>query len=87
MVEKATSRLLHMGVHNNFCSASAQDIPKDKHHCYNNWEASSSDMETDIILEGFLDAEKVHGVRHTTMIGDGDCSVYPSLIQHVPLGN
>ncbi len=73
-----------MGVRNKFCSACAQNIPKDKHRCFKNWETSSSEMETDAIVEGFLLAEKVHGVRYTTVIGDGDSSVYPSLIQRVP---
>ena len=41
-------------------------------------------METDIILEGFLEAERVHRVRYTEFIGDGDSSVHPTLIQNVP---
>ncbi len=41
-------------------------------------------METDILVEGFVDAEKVHGVRYIQFIGDGDSSVYPTLIQRVP---
>ncbi len=41
-------------------------------------------METDIILEGFIQVERVHGIRYTTIIGDGDSSAYPSLIQNVP---
>ncbi len=69
---------------NKFCSACAQNIPKEKYHCFKNWEASSSEMETDAIVEGFIAAEKVNGVRYTTVIGDGDSSVYPSLIQQVP---
>lgn len=41
-------------------------------------------METDIILEGFCDAEKTHGVRYISFIGDGDSSVYSTLVQNVP---
>ncbi len=41
-------------------------------------------METDILVEGFLEAERVHGVRYIKFIGDGDSSVYPNLIQNVP---
>lgn len=40
-------------------------------------------METDIILEGFKEAERVHGVRYTKFVGDGDSSVYPTLLQNV----
>ena len=84
IVGKETGKLLHVGVRNKFCSACAQNIPKDKHHCFKNLDASSSEMETDVIVEGFIEAERVHGVRYTTVIGDGDSSVYPSLIQQVP---
>ena len=40
--------------------------------------------ETDIVLEGFMEAERVHGVRYTQFIGDGDSSVYPTLLTSVP---
>ena len=58
---------------------------KNNHACFHNWIASSSEMETDIILEGFVEAEKVHGVRYTQFIGDGDSSVYPTLLTSVPI--
>ena len=41
-------------------------------------------METNIILEGFKQAEQVHGVYYMNFVGDGDSSVYPTLIQNVP---
>ena len=81
---KATGKLLYIGVRNKYCSACAQNIPRDKHRCYLNWTKSSSEMETDIILEGFLEAERVHGVRYTKFVGDGDSSVHPTLLQYVP---
>ena len=84
IVGRATGKLLHIGVRNKFCSACAQNIPTDKHQCFKNWDASSSEMETDVIVEGFCEAERVHGVRYTTVIGDGDSSVYPTLIEQVP---
>ena len=40
-------------------------------------------METDIILEGFCKAERLHGVLYINYIGDSDSSVYPTLIQSV----
>ncbi len=53
--------------------------------CFKNWEESSSQMEADIILEGFKQSEAVHGVRYIRFIGDGDSSVYITLIQCVPM--
>ena len=84
IVGKETGKILHLGVRNKFCTACSMGSPKDKHECFKNWSASSSEMETDIIVEGFIAAERVHGVRYTKFIGDGDSSVYPSLIQRVP---
>ena len=49
-----------------------------------NWEKSSSEMESDIILEKFLEAEQVHGVRYTCFIGDGDTPVHTTTLQSVP---
>ncbi len=80
IIGKATGKLLHLGVRNKFCSACTQGISKDKHTCYKNWSASSSEMETDIILEGFCAAERIHGVRYMTFVGDGDSSVQCSCL-------
>ena len=41
-------------------------------------------MKTDIILDGFKMAETKYGLRYTKFIGDGDSSVYPTLVTEVP---
>ena len=51
-----------------------------EHDCYKDWDQSSSQMETDILLEGFQQAEATHGLRYTLFVGDGDSSVCPTLI-------
>ncbi len=84
IIGRDTGKLLYFGVRNKYCSSCARGIPPEKHVCYRNWKWSSSEMETDIILEGFLEAERVHGVRYTQFIGDGDSSVYSTLLQNVP---
>ena len=85
IIGQATGKLLHVGVRNIFCTACTQGVPQDNHECFNNWAESSSQMESDIILEGFKQAEAVHGVRYTMFVGDGDSSVYSTLIQCVPV--
>ena len=85
IIGKATGKLLHIGVRNKYCTACTQGIPKEKHACFKNWSASSSEMETDIILEGFREAEKIHGVRYMKFVGDGDSSVHPTLLLQVPV--
>ena len=81
ILERQIGKLLHIGVRNMYCTA--QGVPKQKHNCYENWDHSSSQMETNILLEGFQQAEATHGLRYTQFVGDGDSSVYPSLISGV----
>lgn len=88
IIGKATGKLLFLGVRNKYCAtcsrASKKGEEPQQHSCFKNWDGSSSSMETDIILEGFRKAEKQHGVRYTKVIGDGDSSVYPTLVAGVP---
>ena len=77
-----TNKLLYIGVQNKECTGCQRGFKE--HTCFKNWPDSSSAMETDIILEGFKQAEKVHGVRYIRFIGDGDSSVFPMLIAEVP---
>ena len=55
------------------------------HKCYRNWHASSPAMESDILVEGFRQAEQTHGVRYMHLVGDGDSSVLNSVLQMVPV--
>ena len=41
-------------------------------------------MESDIILEGFLEAEAKHGLRYMRVIGDGDSSVFAKIRDNIP---
>ena len=83
-----TGKLLYMGVRNKYCSTCMQANKENKtpqeHDCYKNWDGPSASMETDIILEGFKEAESKYGLRYTTFIGDGDSSIHPNLITGVP---
>ena len=82
---KETGKLLYIGVRNKFCAACSRNIPKENHICFRNWSKSSSEMESDILLQGFMEAERVHGIRYTRFIGDGDSSVHTTLLQGVPV--
>ena len=76
IIGQATGKLLYVGVRNKYCTACTQGVSKEKHQCFKNWDLSSSQMESDIILEGFKQAGR--------FIGDGDSSVHSTLIQCVP---
>ncbi len=42
-------------------------------------------MESDILVEGFRQAEQTHGVHYMHLVGDGDSSVLSSIHQRVPI--
>ena len=79
-----------MGIRNKFCStctrANNTNSPIPEHQFFKNWNNSSSEMEADIILEAFQTCEQQHGIRYISFIGDGDISVYPTLISSIPWG-
>ena len=62
VIGQETRKLLHIGIRNKYCTACTQGIAQKNHVCFKNWGKSSSQMEPDIILEGFQQAERVHGV-------------------------
>jgi len=49
------------------------------HKCCKNWEGTSTDMESDIILEGFRQTINMHNLVYNKLIGDGDSSVTKKL--------
>ena len=89
IIGRETNKLLRLflGVRNKYCSvcsiakAKITDVPV--HHCFKNWEGSSSAMEQDIIVEGFSKSEQMHGLRYIGLIGDGDSSVYSKIVENV----
>ena len=89
IIGKETGKILYLDVRNKYCSIcqKAGDSTVPQHTCFRNWDESSSEMETDIILKGFLQSEEQHGLRYTQFIGDGDSSVYPALVSGVPYGS
>ena len=84
IISKATRKILHMGACNKFYSICNQCLETPPSHvCFQNWNGSSA---ADIIIKGFKNCEQQHGIRYTSFIGDGDSSVYSSLIETVPMG-
>lgn len=59
--------------------------PRD-HKCWVNWPKNQSvlGMESDIIVEGFLKSREQHGLIYSEVVGDGDSSVYPKVLQADP---
>ena len=45
IIGEETGNILFIGVRNKFCQSCAMNIPQDKHVCFKNWCASSSEMK------------------------------------------
>ena len=58
IIGKETRKLLHVGIRNKYCHECERQITQKDQTCYRNWTASSSEIETDIILEGFMEDER-----------------------------
>ncbi|XP_071148268.1 uncharacterized protein [Mytilus edulis] len=83
IIGKETKKLLHIGVRNKYCYICGQNDNK-PHTCFKNWDKDSQSMESDIILEGFKQAEEKHGLRYMRVVGDGDSSVFATIREGVP---
>lgn len=82
LVGVRTKKVVFFGVRNKYCHtckiAEANNTPVREHSCNTNCKGPSSGMEADIILEGFLECDKL-GARFHKMIADGDSSMYKTL--------
>lgn len=84
--------MLFLGIKNKYCSTCARtksDKSPTPHNCLKNWKSStsSSGMEASIIVDGFLQSEKMYGVRYHKFIADGDSSVYKKILETRPYKN
>jgi hypothetical protein len=56
------------------------------HDCTKNYDGSSTAIEADTAVEGFLSSLKLYGVIYKKFIGDGDSSVYAKILKANPYG-
>lgn len=64
--------------------AQSKNIPAKDHICYKNWDKASTAMESEIIVEGFLQSKELHGIKYGYLVGDGDSSVTKKLAEARP---
>ena len=81
-----TGKLLHIGVRDKYCacclctrcvSRQSPMIQKLGGIIFTNGNY--------VILDVFMKAEATHGIRYNKFVGDGDSSVYPTLLSEVPI--
>lgn len=77
-----TKKVLYYDVKNKYCHictlSYSKNNPPNNHPCNISYVGPSSNMETEIIVEGFKACE-VQGARFNKLISDGDSSVYKEI--------
>ncbi|XP_022178013.1 uncharacterized protein LOC111039042 [Myzus persicae] len=73
-----TQKILFIGIKNKYCvicqkSATKNEIAS-KHECFMNWTKSSTSMEADGVVEGFMNSIKMHGLKYNRLIGNFICT-------------
>ncbi|KAJ8888146.1 hypothetical protein PR048_007633 [Dryococelus australis] len=96
-----TGKVLYIRVSNRYCSlcASCQNAKQTplSHMCFLDWKKSATSMESDIVADGFLQSEKLLGLKFNKLIGeilifvlmltgDGDSYVHRKLLETMPHG-
>lgn len=65
--------MLFVGIRNKYCcicqkSKNSKKVAPD-HQCFLNWKKSSTSMEADGVVEGFMKSEEMHGLKYNCLIG------------------
>lgn len=86
-----TGKGLWIGVRNRYCvicvRAENNGTTPRSHACTKNFTGPSSEMEWNIILEGFKSSVELYNLRFLRVISDGDSSTYSKLLEHKPYGD
>lgn len=92
IIGQRTGKILWLEVKDMYCSicdrANRRNTKPMKHECYKNWsrEDSSSSMESVSIAEGFQKSIEEHNLIYSTLIADGDSSVFKRIRDIDPYG-
>ncbi|EFA07715.1 hypothetical protein TcasGA2_TC002192 [Tribolium castaneum] len=82
-----TKKLLDVDVRNKYCSMCVFIEKNQKqaspYQCFKNWNANSSAMESDMLVQAFKRSKSLHRLEYRCFIGDGDSSVFKKLIENV----
>lgn len=83
-----TNKVLWYGVKSKHCTVCSKHERNGEeigdHICTKNHNGSSTSMETALLVEAFNKSEEQYGVRYSTLIADGDSSVYNQILNSRP---
>ncbi|KAL4718477.1 hypothetical protein ACJJTC_002120 [Scirpophaga incertulas] len=88
IIGKHSGELLYLGIKNKYCFICARSENKSvevpKHKCFKNYSGPSTNMESEIIVEGFKNSINMHNLIYGKLISDGDSSTYSKILQARP---
>ncbi|KAJ6643034.1 hypothetical protein Bhyg_07990 [Pseudolycoriella hygida] len=74
-----TNKIIYFDVRNKYCHicklAEVHGVEARQHNCNKNYDGPSTGMESDIIVNGFRECDKL-GARFNVLISDGDSNTY-----------
>lgn len=88
-----TGKVLFIGVRNKYCAFEAKAEQRGKepgeHVCFKDWgrDQSSTAMEKDIIVEGFLCSVEMHNLIYKIVIADGNAGTHQAIRDANPYGS
>jgi hypothetical protein len=87
IIGKNTGKILYIGVKNKYCSVCAlQKEDSTPHTCHKNYNGTSTAMESEILVEGFLKSVSVHNLKYKYLVADGDSSTFKKILDAKPYG-
>ncbi|CAG4936655.1 unnamed protein product [Colias eurytheme] len=88
IIGKHTGQILYLGIKNKYCYTCAraenQNINSLDHKCFKNYNGPSTNMESDIIVEGFKESLRMYNLIYGKLISDGDASTYSKILRARP---
>lgn len=88
IIGKYTGEILFLGIKNKYCCicarAERQNINPFDHKCFKNYSGPSTNMESEIIVEGFKESIRINNLIYGKLISDGDASTYSKILQARP---
>ncbi|XP_050679072.1 uncharacterized protein LOC126975299 [Leptidea sinapis] len=88
IIGKHTGEILFLGIKNKYCficaRAENKNVDPSEHKCFINYSGPSTNMESEIIVEGFKESIRMYNLIYGKLISDGDASTYSKISQARP---
>ena len=90
IIGRKFGEVLYIGIKNKYCLVCARAEKKQnspKHVCFKNYTGPSSDMEAEIICQGFETSIEKYNIIYGRIIAVGDAATYAKNLAHNPYPN